>query len=84
VHIFAIGINMNSSSKTEESKEAAEELKINYSTAKTIVQTFRREKRVAKKPKHCTETKKAIKHERLLRKLLKSDQVRTCEPNFKL
>lgn len=59
-------------------KEAAQVLAINYSTAKTIVQTFRREKRVAKKPKHCIETKKGIKHENLLKKALPKCQVQEC------
>ncbi len=51
-------------------KQAADELDINYSTAKTIVQTFRREKRVAKKPKRGLQTKKAIKRERFMARVL--------------
>jgi len=47
-------------------------LKINYSTAKTIVQTFRREKRIAKKPKKAFITKRGLKRERrLARKVTK-------------
>ncbi len=51
-------------------KQAADELGINYSTAKTIVQTFRREKRVAKKPKRGLETKKALKREKYIARVL--------------
>jgi hypothetical protein len=51
-------------------KQAAENLNINYSTAKTILQTFRRERRISKKPKHIVETKKAMKRENYLAKVL--------------
>lgn len=51
-------------------KQAAEKLNINYSSAKTIVQTFRKEKRIKKKPKHVIKTKKSIKHEEFLHKVL--------------
>lgn len=47
-------------------KEVAEQLGINYSTAKTIVQTFRKERRVAKKLKRIMTTKKATAKENLL------------------
>ncbi len=56
-------------------KQAADELGVNYSTAKTIVQTFRKEKRITKKPKRMIETKKAIKRERYLSKLLSESKV---------
>jgi len=52
-------------------------LGINYSTAKTIVQTFRREKRIAKKPKRFLETRKAIKKERYIQKALSSTRLDT-------
>jgi hypothetical protein len=58
-------------------KEAAKELSINYSTAKTIVQTFRREKRIAKKPKRQVETKQAKKRERALCRKLSANKVNT-------
>lgn len=51
-------------------REASAKLGINYSTAKTIVQTFRREKRIAKMPKKQHGTKKALKKERMLRRVL--------------
>ena len=56
-------------------KEAADLLEINYSTAKTIVQTFRREKRIAKKPKRFLETRKSIQKERYLHKILSKNRV---------
>ncbi len=56
-------------------KQVADELSINYSTAKTIVQTFRKERRIAKKPKRALETKKAVKRERYLTKLLSHSKV---------
>lgn len=51
-------------------KEAAEKLNINYSTAKTIVQTYRKENRISKKPKHTIITKKSIKREQFLSRVL--------------
>ncbi len=51
-------------------KESADLLAINYSTAKTIVQTFRRERRIAKKPKRFVETRKAIQKEKFLERTL--------------
>lgn len=51
-------------------KQIADELGINYSTAKTIVQTFRKERRVAKLSKKLTETKKSIRHETYLAQFL--------------
>lgn len=51
-------------------KDAAIRLNINYSTAKTIVQTFRKEKRISKKPKHTKMTKKSIKREEFLSRVL--------------
>lgn len=51
-------------------KEAAEKLDINYSTAKTIVQTYRKENRISKKPKHIKETKKSIRREEFLIRVL--------------
>lgn len=56
-------------------KQAAENLNINYSTAKTIVQTYRKEKRISKKPKHTIETKKSMKRENFLSKVLTHDKV---------
>jgi len=56
-------------------KQVADELAINYSTAKTIVQTFRKERRITKKPKRSLETKKAIKRERYLSKCLTQSKV---------
>lgn len=54
-------------------KEASDELKINYSTAKTIVQTFRRERRIAKKSKKAFITKRGLRRERrLVRKVTKA------------
>lgn len=54
-------------------KQAAGELGINYSTAKTIVQTFRQEHRIMKKPKRAIVTKRGLKRERrLIRALTKS------------
>eukprot|EP00826_Nyctotherus_ovalis_P048007 TRINITY_DN5615_c0_g2_i15.p1 TRINITY_DN5615_c0_g2~~TRINITY_DN5615_c0_g2_i15.p1 ORF type:complete len:204 (-),score=55.70 TRINITY_DN5615_c0_g2_i15:297-908(-) len=43
---------------------------MNYSTAKTIIQTFRRERRITKKSKHMLETKKAAKREHFLVRFL--------------
>lgn len=57
-------------------KKAASELNINYSTAKTIVQTYRREKRISKRPKHIAETKKTLRREKLLAKMLTQNRVR--------
>eukprot|EP00826_Nyctotherus_ovalis_P064903 TRINITY_DN9530_c0_g1_i9.p1 TRINITY_DN9530_c0_g1~~TRINITY_DN9530_c0_g1_i9.p1 ORF type:complete len:298 (-),score=78.77 TRINITY_DN9530_c0_g1_i9:230-1123(-) len=51
-------------------KEAAEKLDINYSTAKTIVQTYRKENRISRKPKHMKETKKSIRREEFLSRVL--------------
>ena len=51
-------------------KQAADKLGINYSTAKTIVQTFRKEKRVAKMPKRSMETKKGLKKGNFLKRFL--------------
>lgn len=51
-------------------KEAAEKLNINYSTAKTIVQTFKKENRISKKPKHAILTKKSLKREQFLNRVL--------------
>lgn len=51
-------------------KEAAEKLDINYSTAKTIVQTYRRENRISKKPKHTKATQKSLKREMFLSRVL--------------
>lgn len=50
-------------------------LGINYSTAKTIIQTFRREKRIAKKSKHMLETKKAVKKSHFLVRFLTKTKV---------
>ena len=58
-------------------KQAADELDINYSTAKTIVQTFRKEKRVAKKPKRMLETKKGMKKEKFINRFLSQYKVRS-------
>jgi len=57
-------------------KKAASELNINYSTAKTIVQTYRRENRITKRPKYMAETKKTLRRERLLAKMLVQKRVR--------
>eukprot|EP00826_Nyctotherus_ovalis_P048765 TRINITY_DN577_c0_g1_i1.p2 TRINITY_DN577_c0_g1~~TRINITY_DN577_c0_g1_i1.p2 ORF type:complete len:228 (+),score=44.91 TRINITY_DN577_c0_g1_i1:151-834(+) len=57
-------------------REAADRLGMNYSTAKTIVQTFRREKRVAKKPKRLAATKKSIEKERFLTHFLNKFKVK--------
>lgn len=57
-------------------REAADHLGMNYSTAKTIVQTFRREKRVAKKPKRLAATKKSIEKEKLLTHFLSHFKVK--------
>lgn len=51
-------------------KEAAEKLDINYSTAKTIVQTYRKENRISKKPKHTIATQKSLKREMFLSRVL--------------
>ncbi len=51
-------------------KDAAAALNINYSTAKTIVQTFRRERRVTRKRKQTLETKKGLKREHHLQATL--------------
>lgn len=51
-------------------KDAAEKLDINYSTAKTIVQTYRKENRISKKPKHSIITKKSLKREQFLSRVL--------------
>lgn len=56
-------------------KQAADALGINYSTAKTIVQTFRREHRIAKKPKRSLETKRAMRRERHLLKALAKSRI---------
>jgi len=56
-------------------KQAADLLGINYSTAKTIIQTFRKEKRIAKKSKHMVETKKAIKKSQFLTRFLTKAKV---------
>lgn len=58
-------------------REAADQLDINYSTAKTIVQTFRKEKRVAKKPKRLITTKKSIEKERSLVQFLSQFKVKS-------
>lgn len=57
-------------------KKAATTLNVNYSTAKTILQTFRKEKRVTKQPKHMTATKKIAKHEQLLARMLRQRRVK--------
>jgi len=51
-------------------KNAAEKLNINYSTAKTIVQTYRKENRISKRPKHAITTKKSLKREQFLSRVL--------------
>jgi hypothetical protein len=51
-------------------KEAAEILDVNYSTAKTIVQTYRKENRISKKPKHAVRTKKSLKRELFIARVL--------------
>ena len=50
-------------------KKAAEDLDVNYSTAKTIIQIFRKEKRIARKPKHLIVTKKSLRREKFLKKM---------------
>ena len=57
-------------------KEAANHLEINYSTAKTIVQTFRKENRVTKNPKRQTTTKRSIEKERFLLQFLSQLKVK--------
>jgi len=57
-------------------KEAADHLEINYSTAKTIVQTFRKENRVTKNPKRQIVTKKSIEKERFLVRFLSQLKVK--------
>ncbi len=56
-------------------KEGADELGIIYSTAKTIWQTFKKEHRIAKKPKRSIGTKKAAKHEEHLYSMLMKTRV---------
>jgi hypothetical protein len=51
-------------------KMAAEELNINYSTAKTILQTFKCQKRFAKKPKRSLTSLRSRKREGYLRRTL--------------
>lgn len=50
-------------------------LRMNYSTAKTIIQTFRREKRIAKRSKHMLESKKATKKNNFLIRFLSKRKV---------
>ena len=57
-------------------KDAANKLKINYSTAKTIVQTFRKERRILKKPRFAIKTVKAIKHQKLIIKALTKPKIK--------
>ena len=52
-------------------KEAADRLDINYSTAKTIIQTFRKEGRLAKKEKKKMWSRKATRKQKVLQKYLK-------------
>ena len=62
---------------------AAEELKINYSTAKTIVQTFKCQKRFAKIPKRSLTSLRTRKREgRLRRVLTKRSLPSICERIF--
>lgn len=56
-------------------KEAARKLSINYSTAKTIVQIFRKERRISKKPKHMCVTKKSLRREEFLERALSKRRV---------
>lgn len=63
-------------------REAADHLNINYSTAKTIVQTFRKEKRVTKKPKRQIITKKSIEKEKLLVQFLSQFKVKNLMANI--
>ena len=56
-------------------REIATVLNLNYSTAKTILQTFRKEKRIAKRPRCFVETKNAIKHERNITSFLTKNKV---------
>lgn len=50
-------------------------MSINYSTAKTIIQTFRRDKRISKQPNTLLETKKSIKHENFIGRFLNPHKV---------
>lgn len=63
-------------------REAADNLDINYSTAKTIVQTFRKEKRVAKRPKRFIITKKSIEKEKSLVQFLNQFKVKNLMSNI--
>ncbi len=56
-------------------KVAADELGIIYSTAKTIWQTFKKERRIAKRPKRSIGTKKSAKHEEHLYSVLDKSRV---------
>lgn len=57
-------------------KKAAVALNVNYSTAKTILQTFKKKNRITKQPKHMAGTKKVAKHEQLLVKMLRQKRVK--------
>lgn len=57
-------------------KQAASELNINYSTAKTIVQTFRQEHRISKISKKASITKRGLKRELRLIRALKKSKIR--------
>ena len=56
-------------------KKAADELKINYSTAKTIVQKFRNEGKITRNLQRKVITKKSINHERSIAKVLSIAEV---------
>lgn len=56
-------------------RKAAKELNIKYSTAKTILQIFRREHRIAKKEKPDVISKRTLRHERRLTRLLEASRI---------